>query len=46
MVWSCVDCTIIHEPDVAQEVLEELMVLKPGENLRVVFDRVIARRLV
>lgn len=45
MVWSCVDCTIIHDPDVAQEVLEELMVLKPGENLRSVFDRVIASSL-
>ena len=33
MVWSCVDYTIIHEPDVAQELLEELTVLKPSENL-------------
>ena len=46
MVWSCVDCTIIHEPDVAQEVLEELMALGSGEDLRSVFDRVIVRRLV
>jgi len=45
-VWSCVDCTIIHEPDVAEEVLEGLKALKPGEDMRSVFERVIVKRLV
>jgi threonine-phosphate decarboxylase len=45
MVWSCVDCTIIHEPDVAQEMLDELMALEPGSDMRAVFRKTVARRL-
>jgi Zn-finger protein len=45
MVWSCVDCTIIHEPDVAQEVLTELMALEPGGDMPAVFQKTVARHL-
>nr|QNO41215.1 hypothetical protein JNOLDJLP_00040 [Methanosarcinales archaeon ANME-2c ERB4]QNO41619.1 hypothetical protein OAEIHDOC_00040 [Methanosarcinales archaeon ANME-2c ERB4] len=45
MVWSCVDCTIIHEPEVAQEILVALMALKPGEDMRSVFESVVVKHL-
>ncbi len=44
-VWSCVDCTIIHEPEVAQEVLSELMALEPGGNMQTVFQKTVAKHL-
>ncbi len=44
-VWSCVDCTIIHEPEVAQEVLSELMALEPGSDMQAVFQKTVARHL-
>jgi Zn-finger protein len=45
MVWSCVDCTIVHEPEVAQEILVALMALKPGEDTRSVFESVVVKHL-
>ena len=45
MVWSCVDCTIIHEPAVAQEVLTELMALEPGGDMQAVFQKTVVRHL-
>jgi len=45
MVWSCVDCTIIHEPEVAEEILVALMALKPGEDMRSVFESVVVKHL-
>jgi Zn-finger protein len=44
-VWSCVDCTIIHEPEVAQEMLNELMALEPGSNMQAVFQKTVAKHL-
>jgi len=44
-VWSCVDCTIIHEPEVAQEVLNELMALEPGSDMQAVFQKTVAKHL-
>ncbi len=46
MVWSCIDCTIIHDPGVAQEILVALMALKPGEAMRSVFESVVVKHLV
>jgi len=46
MVWSCIDCTIIHDPDVAQEILVALMALKPGEEMRSVFESVVTKHLL
>lgn len=45
-VWSCADCTIVHEPEVAQEILDELMALKPGEDVRPVFQKVVVKHLL
>jgi len=45
-VWSCADCTIVHEPEVAQEILDELMALKPGEDVRSVFQKVVVKHLL
>lgn len=45
-VWSCADCTIVHEPEVAQEILDELMALKPGEYVRPVFQKVVVKHLL
>ena len=44
-VWSCVGCTIIHEHEVACEVLDGLMALEPGEDVSSVFRDVIVRHL-
>lgn len=46
MVWSCADCTIVHEPEVAQEILDSLMALKPGEDVRSVFRKVVVKHLL
>lgn len=46
MVWSCVDCTIVHEPEVAEEILVALMALKPGEDTRSVFESVVVKHLL
>ena len=45
-VWSCANCTIVHEPEVAQEILDELMALKPGEDVRSVFQKVVVKHLL
>ncbi|MCD6145175.1 MAG: hypothetical protein J7J03_02075 [Methanosarcinales archaeon] len=45
-VWSCADCTIVHEPEVAQEILDELMALKPGGDVRPVFQKVVVKHLL
>jgi len=45
-VWSCVGCTIIHEHEVACEVLDGLMALEPGEDVLSVFRDVIVPRRV
>ena len=45
-VWSCADCTIVHEPEVAQEILDELMALKPGGDVRSVFQKVVVKHLL
>jgi len=41
IAWSCVDCNIIHEPDVAQEVLDSLLA---GDDLSEAW-KIIERRL-
>ncbi|HDN64881.1 MAG TPA: hypothetical protein ENF23_01070 [Methanosarcinales archaeon] len=46
MVWSCVDCTIIHDPGVAEEILVALMALKPGRDMRSVFESVVVKHLL
>ncbi len=45
-VWSCANCTIVHEPEVAQEILDELMALKPGGDVRSVFQKVVVKHLL
>ena len=46
MVWSCVDCHIMHNPDIAQRILDILM--EKGdteENLKIAWEKVVKPHL-
>ncbi len=41
-VWSCVDCHIVHDPDVAQRILDILMEKRDTkENLKIAWEQVV-----